>query len=295
MFHLQCQSAKDIRKYSYYATEDEVLLMPATQFKVISTLNQGDLHIVQLEETRPPVPLIQPAPIFVSLPNNPLPLAPVPITRSLPAFSIELLQKIFIKVDRFSDLLRVSSVCKQLRVAIYNEYFLNKFFQQRYQSDRRCRKLIGYWKFDDKNDIGKDSSLINIYSTKKNLQCIESLSLIQSKQLIDIIHYLYDCRVFHRDSNHIKGFPCYFYERTFDLICALNIIMVMNVNEVVLKSLQLWKDTQRTNKHYSNLLNLIKKLDSWYPLDESSVSHVSKDQSAIFDVIKDEIEKLFDM
>ncbi|CAF5029957.1 unnamed protein product, partial [Rotaria sp. Silwood1] len=74
MFHLQCQSAKDIRKYSYYATEDEVLLMPATQFKVISTLNQGDLHIVQLEETRPPVPLIQPAPIFVSLPNNPLPL-----------------------------------------------------------------------------------------------------------------------------------------------------------------------------------------------------------------------------
>ncbi|CAF4768639.1 unnamed protein product, partial [Rotaria sp. Silwood2] len=100
-----------------------------------------------------------------------------------------------------------------------------------------------------------------------------------SKQLIDIIHYLYDCRVIHRDirpqnlmldsdNNHIKlidfgfafasdmdnkggsveiigalryasesfldlclkllsgrGFPYYFYERTFDLICALNIIM----------------------------------------------------------------------
>ncbi|CAF4633581.1 unnamed protein product, partial [Rotaria sp. Silwood2] len=212
---------------------------------------------------------------------------------------------------------------------------------------------------------------------EKNLQCIESLSLIQSKQLIDIIHYLYDCRVIHRDvrpqnvmldpdNNHIKlidfgfafafnmdnkggsieiigplryasesfldfyskllkgqKFPYYFYERTFDLVCALNIIMAMSnadiersidsfknlqdVNEVALKSLQLWKDTQRTNKHYSKLLKLIKKLDSWYPSDdsnqsdesnesdESSVSHVSKDQSAIFDVIKDKIEKLFHM
>ncbi|CAF0951831.1 unnamed protein product [Rotaria sp. Silwood1] len=50
---------------------------------------------------------------------------------------------------------------------------------------------------------------------EKKLQCIESLSLMQLKQLINIIHYLYDCRVIHRDiglqnlmldrdSNHIK-------------------------------------------------------------------------------------------
>ncbi|CAF4671752.1 unnamed protein product, partial [Rotaria sp. Silwood2] len=126
---------------------------------------------------------------------------------------------------------------------------------------------------------------------EKDLQCIESLSLIQSKQLIDIIHYLYDCRVIHRDKIigsltyasesfldlylellSSQGFPYYFYERTFDLICALNIIMAISnaditrnidsfknlqyVNKVVLKSLQLWKDAQRTNKHYSNLLNL---------------------------------------
>ncbi|CAF1566707.1 unnamed protein product, partial [Rotaria sp. Silwood1] len=50
---------------------------------------------------------------------------------------------------------------------------------------------------------------------EKELQCIESLSLIQAKQLIDIIHYLYDCRIIHRDvrpqnlmldrdTNHIK-------------------------------------------------------------------------------------------
>ncbi|CAF4005588.1 unnamed protein product [Rotaria sordida] len=231
---------------------------------------------------------------------------------------------------------------------------------------------------------------------EKQLQCIQSLSLIQAKQLIDIVHYLYDCRIIHcdvrpqnlmldRDTNHIKlidfgfafafdtdnkggsihvigplafasepflnlysrllkgqDFPYYFYERTFDLICTLNIIMAMSnadinrsinsfiylqdVNEVVFKSLELWKDTQRTNKHYSKLLKLIEKLDSWYPFDESnesnepdesnesSVSHVSNDQSAesdqssisnvsqgqsdksaIFDILKDKIEKLFDV
>ncbi|CAF1409759.1 unnamed protein product [Rotaria sordida] len=65
IFTLQCQSARDIRKHSYFPTEDEVLLMAATQFKVVSCLNQGDLHIIQLEETRPPFPLLQPVPIVV--------------------------------------------------------------------------------------------------------------------------------------------------------------------------------------------------------------------------------------
>ncbi|CAF4056716.1 unnamed protein product [Rotaria sp. Silwood1] len=219
---------------------------------------------------------------------------------------------------------------------------------------------------------------------EKELQCIESLSLIQAKQLIDIIHYLYDSRIIHRDvtpqnlmldrdTNHIKlidfGFAIacntknkkhsiqiigpltytsqsfldvylkivtrniyvnhyYCYEPTFDLISALNIIMTMNnadikqsidsidiledEEESVSQSLQLWKDTQRTNKHYSNLLNLINKLDSgdsFYESgdlsdsdvskdesiesDEPSISTVSKDPAAIFVVIKDEIEKLF--
>ncbi|CAF4676775.1 unnamed protein product [Rotaria socialis] len=126
-------------------------------------------------------------------------------------------------------------------------------------------------------------------------------------------------------------FPYYFYETAFDLICALHIIMAMNnadikrsinaihilqdVKERVLKSSQLWKDTKRTNTHYSNLFTLIEKLDdSWYPFcrlektddsddeiddsDQELISDISKmqsDQSAIFDVIKYELEKLFDM
>ncbi|CAF2731756.1 unnamed protein product [Rotaria sp. Silwood2] len=68
MFNLQCQSAKDIRKHSYYPAEHEVLLIAATQFKVVGCLNQGKLHIIQLEETRPPFPLLQPAPIIFPQP-----------------------------------------------------------------------------------------------------------------------------------------------------------------------------------------------------------------------------------
>ncbi|CAF4456958.1 unnamed protein product, partial [Rotaria magnacalcarata] len=65
MFTLQCKSTRDIRKHSYFPVEDEVLLMAATQFKVVSCLNQGNLHIIQLEETIPPFPLIQPVTVVV--------------------------------------------------------------------------------------------------------------------------------------------------------------------------------------------------------------------------------------
>ncbi|CAF4182526.1 unnamed protein product, partial [Rotaria magnacalcarata] len=47
--------------------------MAATQFKVVSCLNQGNLHIIQLEETIPPFPLIQPVSFVVppSIKSNP--------------------------------------------------------------------------------------------------------------------------------------------------------------------------------------------------------------------------------
>ncbi|CAF3716379.1 unnamed protein product [Rotaria socialis] len=68
MFTLQCQSARDIQNHSYFPAEDEVLLMAATQFKVMDCLTQGDLHIIQLEETIPPFPLLQPVSNAVSPP-----------------------------------------------------------------------------------------------------------------------------------------------------------------------------------------------------------------------------------
>ncbi|CAF4615140.1 unnamed protein product, partial [Rotaria socialis] len=44
-----------------------VLLMAATQFKLKGCLTQGNLYIIQLEETIPPFPLLQPVPIIGSL------------------------------------------------------------------------------------------------------------------------------------------------------------------------------------------------------------------------------------
>ncbi|CAF4846770.1 unnamed protein product, partial [Rotaria socialis] len=49
MFTLQCLSARNIQNHSHFPAEDEVLLMAATQFKVMSCLNQDNLHIIQLE------------------------------------------------------------------------------------------------------------------------------------------------------------------------------------------------------------------------------------------------------
>jgi hypothetical protein len=61
MFNIDCHSGKDIRKHSYYPSEDEILLLAATQFKVIGCLDVGNgLHTIQLKETIPAFPLLHP-------------------------------------------------------------------------------------------------------------------------------------------------------------------------------------------------------------------------------------------
>ncbi|CAM4824330.1 unnamed protein product [Rotaria magnacalcarata] len=170
---------------------------------------------------------------------------------------------------------------------------------------------------------------------------------MQSKQLIDIMKYLYDCHIIHRhvrpenlmldkDTSHIKlidftfaitydadgkagsigvtdtiayaghefleyysellfgsRLPNYRYERTFDLKCALNVIMALNdvlilakiyeietlidIHQITLEALLFWLDIRRANKDYSNLVNLISNVH----------------ESSTFDVLKTEIEKLF--
>ncbi|CAM4851667.1 unnamed protein product [Rotaria magnacalcarata] len=80
MFTLQCKSARDISQHSFYPAENEALLMAATQFKVMGSLDQGSLHIIQLEETTPPFPLLQPVPIVDLLPiqlNSPDTVLPI--------------------------------------------------------------------------------------------------------------------------------------------------------------------------------------------------------------------------
>ncbi|CAM4819388.1 unnamed protein product [Rotaria magnacalcarata] len=60
MFTIECNSGKNIRNHSFFPHEDEVLLIAATQFKVVASLDQGHgLHMIQLKEIDSPVPLIQ--------------------------------------------------------------------------------------------------------------------------------------------------------------------------------------------------------------------------------------------
>ncbi|CAF3538015.1 unnamed protein product [Rotaria sp. Silwood1] len=60
LFSIDCQSAKNIRSHSFYAEEDEILLLPARQFEVIGCLDPGNgLHIIQWRETQPKFPLIK--------------------------------------------------------------------------------------------------------------------------------------------------------------------------------------------------------------------------------------------
>jgi hypothetical protein len=59
IINIKCDSAKDISRHSFYQTENEILLYPARQFKVISCLDTGNqLHIIQVKEIQPPFPLI---------------------------------------------------------------------------------------------------------------------------------------------------------------------------------------------------------------------------------------------
>jgi hypothetical protein len=60
MFVIDCNSGKDISSLSKF-DEKEVLLLPETQFRVVSSLNQGnELHTIQLEEIRSPLSLPPP-------------------------------------------------------------------------------------------------------------------------------------------------------------------------------------------------------------------------------------------
>lgn len=60
MFAIECQSGKDIRKHSYFKSENEVLLPAAREFEVESLLPQGgNLCLIQLKEVRPKYPLIE--------------------------------------------------------------------------------------------------------------------------------------------------------------------------------------------------------------------------------------------
>ena len=59
-FDIECETGRDISRHSFYPGEDEVLLFPARQFKVISRVNQSDgLWIIRLQEIPTPHSLVE--------------------------------------------------------------------------------------------------------------------------------------------------------------------------------------------------------------------------------------------
>ncbi|CAF2061431.1 unnamed protein product [Rotaria magnacalcarata] len=79
LFTIECDSGKDIRKYSFFQAEDEILIPAARQFKVVACLSQGkDLYMVQLKEIQPQFPLIELVPIPSPTPG-PSPPRPIPM------------------------------------------------------------------------------------------------------------------------------------------------------------------------------------------------------------------------
>ena len=65
MFLVECQNLRDIRNHSYLPEEDEMLLLPATEFRIQGVLQQDDLHIVHLEEIPSKLPLLEPIKIII--------------------------------------------------------------------------------------------------------------------------------------------------------------------------------------------------------------------------------------
>jgi len=61
LFLIECMNGKDIRRHSYYQKEDEILLLPATYFAVVSCFEMAtNLHAIQLKEIKPEFPYLEP-------------------------------------------------------------------------------------------------------------------------------------------------------------------------------------------------------------------------------------------
>lgn len=60
IFNIRCRDGRDIRRYSYYATENEIILLPGRYFNVHSAYRSDDgLLIVELIEMIPPFKLLE--------------------------------------------------------------------------------------------------------------------------------------------------------------------------------------------------------------------------------------------
>jgi hypothetical protein len=83
MFVIECDSGKNITKHTYFQSEEEVLILPATRFIAISCEDQSNgLHVIHLKEIPTPFTLLD------SICNSNISLTieskPLPRRKSLP-------------------------------------------------------------------------------------------------------------------------------------------------------------------------------------------------------------------
>ncbi|CAF1339780.1 unnamed protein product [Adineta steineri] len=87
-FTIECINGKDIQQHSSFKIEDEVLLPPGRQFKVVSCLNpSGGLYMIHLKEIEPPYPLLEPVSKDVSKISTTATANPSPIIASMGRYS----------------------------------------------------------------------------------------------------------------------------------------------------------------------------------------------------------------
>ncbi|CAF1073077.1 unnamed protein product [Rotaria sordida] len=159
-----------------------------------------------------------------------------------------------------------------------------------------------------------------------NYTKLTSLSLTQSENLIDIIEYLYDSNIIHRDirPNNLMsdkselpiagtityaGYeflnfcskiehntfwsPSYRYDKTFDLKCVLNIIIYM-INENVQAKLNSIEELLSTKEKIPRLLELwenVKNKNTKYSKLLNTINKLTK--SSDFQTLKDQLKELY--
>ena len=63
LFTIESDTGKNIREHSFYPHEDEILLLPGREFKIVSSVDMGNqLTMIHLQEVQPPFPNLPPLP-----------------------------------------------------------------------------------------------------------------------------------------------------------------------------------------------------------------------------------------
>ncbi|CAF1061351.1 unnamed protein product [Rotaria sordida] len=184
MFTIQCESGRDICNHSYFSSEDEVLLLAATQFKVIGYLDQGDLHVIHLKEEPSPFPLLQPVPLVSSSNDSTTSKPAVSQTKSISS-KTDQTSETFSSVNLASKPAITSVQPKPLKtfptsqptnVSLSQPQYRNPELEKKLAEKKNTAKL----ELESMNLTDKDMEIVAHYALKNNTK-LTSLNLNSNK------------------------------------------------------------------------------------------------------------------